>query len=87
MIDKSIIFVMRALLISSLIKVLLFFHICEIVSINQHYELKYQNSIYQLKNYLQELGDGNDIGKFYDKAASDRLHKLKIALKSYRSLF
>jgi hypothetical protein len=31
----------------------------------------------EIKNYLQEQGDGGDIGKFYDKAASDRLHKVK----------
>jgi hypothetical protein len=32
----------------------------------------------EIKKYLEEIGDGTDIGKFYDKAAIDRLHKLKI---------
>ncbi len=33
---------------------------------------------YEIKNFLQEQGDGGDIGKFYDKAAADRLHRLRI---------
>ena len=32
----------------------------------------------QIKNYLDEEGVGGDIGKFYDKAAMDRLQRLKI---------
>ena len=31
----------------------------------------------EVKKYLEEDGNGGDIGKFYDKAAIDRLHKLK----------
>ena len=31
----------------------------------------------EIKKYLEEESEGGDIGKFYDKAAADRLHKLK----------
>lgn len=33
---------------------------------------------FEIKKYLEEQGDGGDIGKFFDKAALDRLHRLKI---------
>jgi hypothetical protein len=31
----------------------------------------------EIKKYLSQEGHGGDIGKFYDKAATERLHKLK----------
>lgn len=31
----------------------------------------------EVKNYLKEIGDGTDIGKFYDKAAIEKLKIIK----------